>query len=278
MFAFIISAFVWIGNALAAGATAIATTAWAAIIATANALKATGHVLSLFGQHSWGFLRDAWDKVLGPAVKKVFTATVTGLKDLWSKVLKPAWTKFNAWIDKAHDWLVTKFGPILCWLQKARKYLDVLWNRVLKPILEVIDVARAVLKIFSALGIDWAKRLDAKLAALEDWIVDRFTEVRARITRAEDWIDRIVDFDGFFQRVILLRSLFRDAGDAWNVLVGAGSNPITDDGRGAFADTPEPVDNGEIATVVRPYYASGDAARTELQNEIRLLWLAHVQR
>lgn len=278
MFAAIFAAFKWIGTIFGLIGPFRDSVLYGVIAAIWNALNATGGKLKDLGIGVWHHLRDAWDKVHGRAIADIFRHPIQSLKDLWEKVLKPGWAKFNKWIDRAHDWLKTKFGPIVAWLGKARKYLTIFYTRFLKPILEIIDVARAVLKILSQLGIDWAKQLDAKLAALEDWIVGKFTEVYTRITRAEDWINRIVDLDGLFQRVILLRSLFRDVGDAWNVLVGSGSNPITDDQRGALAETPDAVDNAEIATVVRPYFASGDASRTELQAEIGLLWLAHLRR
>jgi hypothetical protein len=186
-----------------------------------------GHVLSLFGHQAWGFLRDAWDKVLEPAFSKVFHFTVTAFKDLWSKVLKPAWAKFNKWIDRAHDWLVTKFGPILCWLQKARKRIEAFYKKYVQPWLDAIDTTRKFLRLLEALHIKWAAELDRKLAALEDRITRPFLLVVGKLNEIINLVNSVIDGFGLFQRVVLIRSIERDYQYAWRAIV----NPYSDSGR-----------------------------------------------
>jgi hypothetical protein len=189
-------------------------------------LKSAGHVLSLFGHQAWGFLRDTWDKVLEPRSQKVFTFTVTAFKDLWSKVLKPAWAKFNKWIDRAHDWLVTKFGPILCWLQKARKRITEFYKKYIRPWLDAIDITRKFLKLLEALHVKWAAELDRELAALEDFVTRPFLLVVGKLNEIINLVNSVIDGFGLFQRVVLIRSLVRDYEFAWRAIVNPYSTPV----------------------------------------------------
>jgi hypothetical protein len=266
MWGFLITAWNWIVGAVSTTAAALASAAMAVASASWNAIKAAGHVISIFGHQAWGFLRETWDKVLEPAFTKVFHFTVTAFKDLWSKVLKPAWSKFNKWIDTAHDWLVTKFGPILCWLQKARKLITEFYKTYIRPWLDFIDVTRKFLKLLEALHIKWAAELDRKLAALEDKITRPFLLVVGKLNEIINLVNSVIDGFGLFQRVVLIRSLVRDYEFAWHAIVNP-TQPVTDAEKAALNEGVEGRDVSVIREELYAYLDSGSGPKAARLDE-----------
>lgn len=148
----------------------------------------------------------------------MFFASVWAMfRKLWARVLLPMLQRLDRYITRIFTWLRDTFGPIidaLVWLR--RKILE-FYDRWFRPILDTIDAIRGVLRIFSFFGLDWARRLDAALAEIQDRINQAFTVVMSRLNEVIDWVDRIVTLDGLLQRVTLLRSLLRYERDMWKV-------------------------------------------------------------
>lgn len=171
-----------------------------------NSVLASGRFLGMLGRRVWDVLRATWDHVL-----------------------KPAFLKIDQFIRDAHSWLEKHLGPALRKLNELRKRINEWWMKYVQPFLLFLDVARAGLRVLSALGVDWARKLDGKLGALQTWITHWIVELNRRLNQVADWINVIIDEGGLFQRIVLLKSIARDAADAWNVLVGAKSKAITAD-------------------------------------------------
>jgi hypothetical protein len=150
-------------------------------------------------------------------VASVLGKTFGVLGKLWTNVLRPfvswAWREFQA----LHAWLKRTFQPALDFLYKVRHKLLELYAKYLRPVLDTIEITRRLLQLLATLRIEWARTLDRKLAELEYRLTLPLLEAMRAINRAINWIDRIVDFDGFFQRVTLIQSLLRYERDAWNV-------------------------------------------------------------
>lgn len=102
------------------------------------------------------------------------------------------------------------FGPIIDVLNKLRAHLQKFYDKVLKPIIDTIEMVRGFVRLLSFFGIDWAKKLDVKLAELEQYILAPYEFLVTKLNEAMNWINRIVTLDGFLQRVMLLNSLIRD--------------------------------------------------------------------
>jgi hypothetical protein len=162
--------------------------------------------------------------LIGQAVVRsmIVVATVLGrtfsvLARLWSNVLRPfvswAWREFQA----LHAWLKRTFQPALDFLYKVRHKLLELYAKYLRPVLDAIEITRRLLQLLAALRLEWARELDRKLAELEYRLTLPLLEAMRLLNRAINWIDRIVDEFGFFQRVTLIQSLLRYERDAWNV-------------------------------------------------------------
>jgi hypothetical protein len=150
-------------------------------------------------------------------VASVLGKTFGVLGKLWSNVLRPfvgwAWREFQA----LHAWLERTFRPALEFLYKVRAKILELYTKYMRPVLDTIEITRRLLQLLAALRLEWARTLDRKLAELEHRLTLPLLEAMRAINWTINWIDRIVDFDGFFQRVTLIQSLLRYERDAWNV-------------------------------------------------------------
>ena len=148
---------------------------------------------------AWQFAR-VWDWL-----KKHIARIARALYDVIATIVK----RLARMLDKV-------LGPIIDFLEKARDRIWQIYRDYVRPVLDVIEFIRAPLRILSAFGVDWAKRLDATLGNLEDWITENFTEVMGRVNRAIDVLNGIVDVGGLLKRIALTKSLFRDI----NIWVG----------------------------------------------------------
>jgi hypothetical protein len=147
----------------------------------------------------------------------VFTKVYGFLGRFWSGVLRPfigwAWRQVNA----LHGWVKRTLQPTLDFLWKVRAKLLELYTKYLRPVLDTIDITRRLLQLLALLRFEWARELDRKLAELEDRLTRPLREAMEKLNQAVDWIDRIVTFDGLFQRLTLIASLLNYERDAWKV-------------------------------------------------------------
>ena len=145
-------------------------------------------------------------------------ATVFGfLRKFWDRVLLPMLRRLDGAITRIFKWLRDTFGPIieaLIWIR--RKILE-FYDKWFRPIFDTIDAIRRILGIFSLFGLEWSRKLDAKLAELEDALMRPIRTVLTTLNEVIGWVDRIITLDGFLQRVTLLRSLLRYERDMWKV-------------------------------------------------------------
>lgn len=161
--------------------------------------------------YAWTGLRKAWD---------LFKLT-------YRQVIKPAWQAIWRWIDATKAWLERTFGPVINFLNKVRTWITDFYSTYVQPILDVIGIGRRVLGVFSAFGLEWARRLDRRLADLEARINAPFLFLIAQLNRVTDVINRIVTADGLFQRLALIRSIERDLGPIGDAFANWRSHPIT---------------------------------------------------
>lgn len=171
----------------------------------------------------------------------------------WAHVLRP----FVSWswrsVLRLEGWLQRTFNPVLRFLQLVRTRLLEIYTKWFRPIFDTIDAVRGVLRVLGSFHIKWALALDAKLGDLEDRMLAPIRLALAKINEASDWINRIVTFDGLFQRLTLLASLWHHVGDVWGVLLS--HNP---EGTSAAANA---------AAAARAYPADDPALYTKALND-----------
>lgn len=249
MWAFLVEIGSWILHGLHAAADAAL--AW--IVPTVrwlyNGAIVTGRLIGKFGRRVWGVFRATWDHVL-----------------------RPAWKKFDHFVTRVHDWLEKHFAPLLEKINALRKKLNGWWAKYVQPFITFLDVARAFTRVLAQLGIDWARKLDQRLAGLQSWINRWIVEANRRLNQLADWINLIVDEGGLFQRVVLLKSVARDAEDAWNVLVHAKSKPVTADQTAALKLAVKGKKLPEIQADLVSYFRAKSGADAELIDAATRTW------
>lgn len=102
------------------------------------------------------------------------------------------------------------FGPIIDFLDKVRFYLKKIYDKILRPILDTIEIVRSFLQLLALFNVDWARKLDQKLAELEQYVLAPYDWLVGKINTVENWINRIVTLDGLIQRVALIGAMVRD--------------------------------------------------------------------
>lgn len=194
---------------------------WTGVQAAAHVTLA---VLSWSVQVLWTFARAVGNlaREIGSEAIKAFRASWKFFRAVYDEVLKPAWLKFWKFIDWARRSLEDLFKPVFKFLRFIRKELLKFYEKWVRPALDTIELARHVLKVFKKLGVEWAGKLDAKLAGVEDWIQDRFQYIYGKVNEVINMVNRVVTADGLFQRLALVRSITRDFAyiqDEWAKLV-----------------------------------------------------------
>jgi len=191
VFALIVSGISWLASALSTAATVT-------VSYLASALSWLAGRVATFISSSGAMFTRIWD----------------GVKVVWSSVLKPA----LAWLDKTvralHDWLVKTFGPILKWLEEVRRRVLRIYEKFVRPVLDTIDFIHQVNGVLLTFHIKFLSDVDAVLEQVKRYIDEPFQFVLRQLARVQDWIDRVVDLDGFFQKWTLVASLRKHA-PAW---------------------------------------------------------------
>jgi hypothetical protein len=136
---------------------------------------------------------------------------VAALARLWNVVLRPLlhWAKEKFLSVTA--WLKRTFAPLIRLIDRLRKEWRLFYTRILRPILDTIDIIRFFLRELGRLGVGWASDLDKTLARIQDKIQADWEWVYGHLNEIRNAIDRIVTLDYFLQRLVFLRTINRDA-------------------------------------------------------------------
>lgn len=252
----------WIWNGVqAAGRIALHVLAWsvkalwAFATASYNALKTVGEILARGARKAWDFFRLTYDKVL-----------------------KPAWQKFWKFVEWAQRELEEMFSPILDFLQTVKDHVLAFYTKWIQPVLDTISVARKVTGILASLGIEWAKRLDAKLLELEQRIYEPFQHVLRHLNGVINIVNRVVTLDGLFQRLAFIRTIERDLRYVSRALVNWRSKPLTEAEISVVKERGKLRTPAEAEEATTQYLRTGDGPYRPLIDEMTAQWRIYLRR
>ena len=202
-------------------------------------------------------------------------ARVAGLlRRFWTRALLPLLRRLDDWALRVQRWLRDTFGPILRFLLEVRRRLLEFYAKWFRPIFDTIDVIRRILGLLSVLHLDFARKLDQKLAELERRLRLPLEVVIRKINEAIDVVDTIIDANGFFRRLALLRSIARDIGRIGAIWHAAHSRPLTADERRASPSAPGLKPPEQSVSDSATYLLTGDGPHRAALEE----WWAELDR
>lgn len=147
-------------------------------------------------------------------------AKVAGLlRRSWTRVILPFLRKLDRWVLRVQKWLRDTFGPIIHALLWLRTNILKFYEKWLRPIFDTIEVMRRILGLLSFLHLSFARKLDAQLAEIERRLRQPIDALLRKVNEIIDWTDLVLDAGGFFQRYTLIKSLWKNVGDTWAVLL-----------------------------------------------------------
>lgn len=196
MFGWLVDAFIWIWRAYTAVEAFIEAHLVAVVTWLWDAVRWLSSHVADFLASTGGMFARVWESA----------------KQFYESVLRPALVWLYDFYTKVRDWLAKVFKPVFEFLRDVRDVIKDIYKRFISPILTIIDVTRAGLRVLGDLGVEWARKLDAKLGEIEGIIQRNFVMVLGRVNQVIDILDSVVNVDRLFQRLPFIRTLDRDAG------------------------------------------------------------------
>lgn len=160
------------------------------------------------------------------------------------------------------------FRPVLQFLDRVKGYIRRIYDRFIKPVLDVIEIMRRVFRLLGYLGIDWARALDRKLGQLENLITLPFEWVVGKINELIGVINRIVTADGLLQRLVLINSLLRDYPMTTNMWWNGQIRPLHDYEAARYSKRPLQVPTDQAIRDLDQHLTTRDADVSPLIDEV----------
>jgi hypothetical protein len=208
----------------------------------------------------------------GSWFKSIFDST----KKLWSRVLKPALLHITSWIRSLQQLLGRWFGPIIRHLKLIRDDVLKFYRKILRPILDTIDIVSRTLKLLGKLHVPGAAELGDKIAQFSDRVEGAVLTIVRDLNKVINQINNIITFNGLLQRVTLLRSLIDYKRDVMNFIARSSYREVSQETYQKYRSpvltlTPEQHGAQLIETVEFGTGKLAPAAREQGQDLLRML-------
>ncbi len=171
----------------------------------------------------WGVLKSAVSGVL----KALRTLTHFKWRELWH-LLKKGYDQWRKWVKWYQDHVL---GPI----RRMHRQLMEIYNRIFRPVLEILDMLRRTVGIIGIFNRKLARKLDSALWGLESRLLDPWYRAMRRLNSLSSWAMAIITRSGLFDRTIFVQTLRRDWKSVWKVLLNNGHFPSAGAPRVPFA-------------------------------------------
>jgi hypothetical protein len=178
-------------------------------------------IRSAIAQTSDIIMRFAW------RIARALGFAFNALHALYVRILRP----MLDWVRNLADRIVRIIDKVLRpyfeWVRQMRRLLLDLYERYLRPVLVVIQTMRQVLAILTALRIPFARKLDAKLARIQQKILAPLLYALRQLNTMGGFINLLLTAKYLLQRAVLLNSLYAMQG-AWVKLWWNAQTPAFD--------------------------------------------------
>ena len=210
-------------------------------------------------------------RVVVASIKKtaVFFARVAAAT---GRFIKRAWVTTVRSLQRAVIWLKGTlsniFRPVFDFLNRMKDHIKRFYIRFVRPVLDVIEFARHAFRLLGYLGVDWARRLDAKLGQIEALISLPFEWAIGKINEIIGVLNRLVLANGLLQRLPLLLSLMRDYPQTTNMFFNGLTRPMSGLERARWELRPRRVPARTALEDVERHVIYQDSDNTPAINEI----------
>ncbi len=120
---------------------------------------------------------------------KAFTAVGKFFAHVWENGLKPLFGKIGEIIKTAHKWLETHLRPIIDWLRRAQRWMELHVWRPLRRYINFLQRIRRWLAILRLLHIRWAEALDRRIARTEAQLAHTYLVLRGILNQVITWVN-----------------------------------------------------------------------------------------
>jgi hypothetical protein len=152
-------------------------------------------------------------------VRNAFVDLLDHLKDFSNAIEKwvySAYCTFRDLIGKIESFL----QPMIDFVNKIRKWFDLVWKNVVRPVLNLLQRIRKVLAIFKFFHLKWAEKLDQDLAWLEGKITKAFLVVRQWVNLLTSWVNFLVDPNGIIRAFPMVAGFWSALNVTWSGIFG----------------------------------------------------------
>lgn len=144
-------------------------------------------------------------KALGSAISKAWHALLNIKQSgIWS-ALKSIYENIKRRIDWIRKYIIDP-------LKREQAQLQAIWNRFFLPIVKIFQDLERIIGIIGIFDKRLAQQLDQALWKLEIKITQPILAAIQRVNALTSYLESILTLGGYFDRITLLSSIWRDAG------------------------------------------------------------------
>lgn len=152
-------------------------------------------------------------------LRKGFTGLLDGLTHTFAAIQRWLGNLFCIFRD-----LVARveafLDPVIRFIQRVRAWYDLIWKKVIQPVLNIIQRFRKILAIFKFFHLKWAEKLDHDLAFLEGQIAKNFLVVRNWLNLIGSWVNFLVNPAGALKTFPLVAGFISALNVTWSGIFG----------------------------------------------------------
>ena len=120
---------------------------------------------------------------LSQASQGMWASLKAGLYSLWDDYLHEWMISAGDFFGNISDWFAETFSGLFDFLDNVMSVLNSIYKKIIKPILNVLQIARKFLTVFKMMGLQWAVKLDQDIQYIETQISKNFLLIRGYLTQ-----------------------------------------------------------------------------------------------
>jgi hypothetical protein len=155
----------------------------------------------------WTAIKAIWSVIL-KGVQGIAKA-IGAMKRIWEKIIKPLIQHIHDLTRRLADLIDRVLTPYFEWIRRVRQQIMDLYVKVVMPVLNVIHKIRKALAILRLANIEFAKKLDDKLAKIEGKLTRPIQVALEKLNDHGRIINTILNIQNILQEPLFTRTLSR---------------------------------------------------------------------